>query len=319
MISLVLTVRNEAGNMARFLSTLKEQTVLPDEVVIVDGASTDGTLDVIHSYGRWLGQRLITGTVEGNIASGRNRAVQLAKGQIVAVTDGGCRLATDWLERLTKPLIADSSVDVVAGGYANDSGSFFQQCVGTLTCRAPKVENGTSFLPSSRSIAFRKSAWESVGGYPENLMTAEDTAFDMALKSKGFRFVYCPDAIVFWEQRRTLREVLRQYYRYSYGDGMAGIRGANHIRLAVFHAGLLLSAALSGVTQNLLWLGPLAVMCSWYVTRRLSRSQIPSPRLFAIPVILGTSVLMEYAMLWGFIRGRAKCVPNLHCSQKVSQ
>ena len=42
-----------------------------------------------------------------------------------------------------------------------------------------------TFLPSGRSIAFKKSAWKEVGGYPENLYTGEDTLFDLKLKEKG--------------------------------------------------------------------------------------------------------------------------------------
>jgi glycosyltransferase involved in cell wall biosynthesis len=49
MVSLISTVFNEAKNIHKLISSLKSQTVLPDEVVIVDAGSTDSTVQDLKS------------------------------------------------------------------------------------------------------------------------------------------------------------------------------------------------------------------------------------------------------------------------------
>lgn len=78
-----------------------------------------------------------------------------------------------------------------------------------------------SFLPSSRSLAFRKKAWKQVGGYPENLDTAEDLVFAQVLKQSGMAIDIACEAIVYWPQKRTWLEAFWQLFRYAQGDGQA--------------------------------------------------------------------------------------------------
>jgi len=79
-----------------------------------------------------------------------------------------------------------------------------------------------TFLPSGRSIAFKKSAWKAVGGYPENLYTGEDTLFDLKLKEIGKKFKLAKTAIVYWRGRNTIGKFIKQFYLYGKGDGESG-------------------------------------------------------------------------------------------------
>ena len=49
-VSVIMTVRNEQGSLSGLFDSLAEQTVLPGEVVVVDGGSTDRTVEVESSY-----------------------------------------------------------------------------------------------------------------------------------------------------------------------------------------------------------------------------------------------------------------------------
>ncbi len=91
------------------------------------------------------------------------------------------------------------------------------------------------FLPSSRSIAFKKSAWEKVGGYPEWLDYCEDLIFDFALRAAGFRFAFAPRAVAHFRPRENLRAFFKQYYFYARGDGKANLFFKRHlIRYATY-------------------------------------------------------------------------------------
>ena len=80
-----------------------------------------------------------------------------------------------------------------------------------------------TFLPSSRSVAFRKEAWEKVGGYPEWLDYSEDVVFDMKMIDCFGQFTFIPKAIVQFQPRSTMQQFARQYYNYASGDGHAGL------------------------------------------------------------------------------------------------
>lgn len=102
----------------------------------------------------------------------------------------------------------DESVDVVSGWYEADAKNDFERCIAEMTF--PRLseaqKNQDDFLPSSRSVAFKKAAWQNAGGYPEGLtLTAEDTLFDINLKKAGCKFVFAPKAVVYWKVRSNLK------------------------------------------------------------------------------------------------------------------
>ena len=96
-----------------------------------------------------------------------------------------------------------------------------------------------AFLPSSRSVAFRKSAWAAVGGYPEWLEHSEDLVFDKALRERFGPFAFAPEAVAYFRPRPSLRAFYRQYHAYARGDGKANLWPRRHaIRYATYLIGL---------------------------------------------------------------------------------
>ena len=85
-----------------------------------------------------------------------------------------------------------------------------------------------TFLPSSRSVAFRKSVWSEVGGYPEWLDYCEDLIYDLAIRERFGPFTFAPDALVHFRPRTTMRAFFTQYYRYARGDGKANLWPKRH-------------------------------------------------------------------------------------------
>lgn len=235
-VSVIATVLNEAGSIQALLHSLSGQARLPDEVVIVDGGSTDGTWEILQSMTAQGDYHLRALSRPGaNISAGRNAAIQAARGGIIAATDAGVRLEPDWLERLVAPFEGDSPPDVVSGFFAPDPHSLFERVLGAVTLPLLEEIDADHFYPSSRSVAFRRSAWEAVEGYPEWLDYCEDLIFDFALRDAGYKFAFAPDAVAFFRPRPDLRAYYRQYYRYARGDGKADIWRLRHlIRYATY-------------------------------------------------------------------------------------
>ncbi len=259
MISLIATVLNEGESMHRLMRSLLAQTRLPDEIIMVDGGSLDDTVAVIHSYIDRLPLRVL---VEPgcNISEGRNRAITAAQGDMIAVTDAGVELAPDWLDKITRPLMNDASCMVVGGFFNADYTNLFELAMSATVLPLRDEINPATFLPTSRSVAFRKTVWAAVEGYPEWLDYCEDLVFDLRLKqllgeTNPLPFVFVPDAVVAFRPRGTLRRFFKQYYLYARGDGKADLWRKRHsARYLTYLVALPVIFLLGAFVQPLLWL-----------------------------------------------------------------
>lgn len=220
-VTLITTVKNEEESIGLFLDSIKKQTRMPDEVIVVDGGSTDTTVSVISNSQFIISKKNVKLIKKkGNRSVGRNTAVKNSSNNIIACTDAGCILDPHWLERITFPF-KNAEIDVVAGFYKPLTKSIFEKCLSTYTCTMVDKLDQKNFLPSSRSIAFRKESWEKAKGYPEKLNTCEDLIFDRHLKDKGAKFVTEEKAFVYWPQRANIFQAARQFFAYAVGDGKA--------------------------------------------------------------------------------------------------
>jgi glycosyltransferase involved in cell wall biosynthesis len=216
----ITTVFNEEKTIEKFLDSLYEQSVLPDEISIVDAGSKDKTAHIIQEY--FDKHTEIPSKLHikpGNRSVGRNEAIKHATGNIILCSDAGCILGKNWIKHLLEKF--DLHVDVVSGYYKPTMHTVFERCLATYTCVMPDKLNEQTFLPSSRSIAFTKTAWEIVGGYPEYLNTCEDLVFAKKLKKKKLQFAFAEHAIVHWSQQKNFIQAAKQFFSYARGDGNA--------------------------------------------------------------------------------------------------
>ena len=311
MISLIATVLNEGDNIRRLFDSIKRGTLLPDEIVFVDGGSTDDTLAIMQSYADELPLRLL---VEPgcNISQGRNRAIAEARGDIIAVTDAGVVLGEAWLEAISAPLLRDPALHVVGGFFLADPQTAFETALGAATLPLPDEIDSKTFLPSSRSIAFRKSAAEAIGGYPEWLDFCEDLVFDIRLRQHGGAFAFAPDALVHFRPRSGLRQFFRQYYLYARGDGKAKLWLKRHLIRYVVYLALAPLIIVGGLAINpAIWLlfalGGVIYLAQPYrrlpAVMRLSPDRSPRVWLYCILAIPGIRFVGDLAKMIGYPAG----------------
>jgi glycosyltransferase involved in cell wall biosynthesis len=270
-VSIVITVLNEADSLPGLLDSLVAQTRPPDEVVVCDGGSTDGTLALLAAEGR-LPLRVIE-RPGANISQGRNAAIEVATGDVIAVTDAGVRLSPQWLEKIVAPF-EEATTQVVAGFFHPDSQTIFEMAMGATVLPELREIDPSRFLPSSRSVAFRKGAWAAVAGYPEWLDYCEDLIFDFRIRDRFGSFAFVPDALVYFRPRSSLRVFFAQYYHYARGDGKADLWRRRHVirYLTYLVAAPLVAAA--GAVVSPWWLALYLIAIPgmfWTGWRRLAR------------------------------------------------
>jgi glycosyltransferase involved in cell wall biosynthesis len=297
-ISLIATVLNAEEHIGAFLASIAAQTRMPDEIVIVDGGSTDGTVAALRAAD---GLTLLE-EPGANISRGRNLAIAHAAHDVVAVADADCVYGPGWLAALVAPI--EEGADVSMGWTEPIVDSVLAACVSSLGLPlSPDEVDPATFMPSARSVAFRRDALDAVGGYPEWLAIGEDMWVNHRWRERPFDLRFAPEAIAGWRPRASLGSIWTQYAKYARGDAQAGMYPERHaLRFAVY-AGLLTALASRRTWPKLLAAGG-AVS---YARTPVVRARTRAPRRRAAVTVLVPALLLftDMAKMYGYARGLA--------------
>jgi glycosyltransferase involved in cell wall biosynthesis len=223
-VSVIVPVRDEEHSIRELLDSLLKQTRPPDEIVITDGGSVDATPQIIEEYiQKGAPVRLIRA---GAALPGRGRNLGAAAAQFewLAFTDAGIRLENNWLETLLARAAQDDSIDIVYGSWEPVTDTFFKECAAIAYVPPPSPRDGIVARPRFiASTLLRREGWEQVGGFPEDLRSAEDLVFMDRLEAAGYRAVFEPRAQVHWNLRPTLLTTFKRFLVYSRNNIRAGL------------------------------------------------------------------------------------------------
>ena len=224
-VSFIATVYNEEQAIKLLLESIFSQSKFPDEIIIVDGGSTDNTIPEISSFHfpkstNKTNIKLIF--KKGNISVGRNEAIKSASNEIIVCSDAGCTLDKDWIRNIIRPF-EDGDVDVVAGYYKGSPKTVFQECLIPYVLVMPDKVNANDFLPATRSIAFKKSIWKKIGGFDEKISHGEDYLFAKKLRKFNANIRFEKNAIVYWIPRDSIKDAFVMFYRFAKGDAKSKI------------------------------------------------------------------------------------------------
>lgn len=294
-----MTLYNEVDSATNLLDSILGGSVVPSEVVVSDGGSTDGTLEALEAYAEVHASVTLIGDAGGRSA-GRNAAIAAATQSIIACIDGGCSPRSNWLERLIEPF--DTGAEWVGGFYEPDGRSPLSAAIG-LTMVYVKEEAEQHFVPSARSLAFRKDLWTEVEGFPEDVQFGEDTVFAEALSRAGHEMVFAPEAVVDWIPPSGLVSQGRTAFSWGRGDGLKGLRSDHYRRLLKAFSGS--AAVLAGASLIDLKLAPLSVIPLIPVVKDHSRHKYRHMAGFMKWFLIPLATLNGFATsLAGFLAGR---------------
>ena len=304
-VSLIVTVRDDRPGFAELLDAIAQQDELPDEVVVVDGGSKDGTLDELTARQERLPPVRVFVAPGSNIAAGRNLAVREAHYDWIACTDAGCRPVHGWLAALKQ---ASHVADIAAGTFVVEGDTALDRAVACahypvleemhdddLLVRLAHRLFGRDFRAEhagGRSMAFSRAAWEAAGGFPEHVYAGEDLAFSAAAIELGFRATLVEEARVRWRPRATWAANARMFAIYTRGDVRTKGRARHLVRLAAWIGGpgLFLKGGLAG--KVLVAAGATGYL--WLPMRRARRS-LPASEWWRVPALVALKDLAQLA------------------------
>lgn len=304
-VSFIATVCNEESTIKLLLGSLFSQSKFPDEVIIVDGGSTDNTVSEISGFQFPLSNskakiKLIF--KKGNRSVGRNEAIKNASNEIIVCSDAGCILDKDWVKNISDPF-KNSKVDVVAGYYKGNAQTFFEKCLIPYVLVMPDKVDKNNFLPATRSMAFRKSIWKKVSGFPEKFSNNEDYVFAKKLRGINANIFFEQKAIVYWTPRGNIRDAFLMFYRFAKGDSESRI-----FRPKVFLIFLRYIIAFSilflfFILRSNLMLNTLYVTFFAYIIWSIAKNFRYVNNLAAIYYLPIMQIISDIAVMSGTIRG----------------
>jgi cellulose synthase/poly-beta-1,6-N-acetylglucosamine synthase-like glycosyltransferase len=210
MISVIVPTLNEEGTLEATMKRLKTQDYDGDyEIIVADGMSEDKTINIAVKYA----DKVIAVKKKG-IAAGRNAGAKAAKGDILVFVDADTLLLPNVLGEIESSFRDEHVVGVVPTVYPMDS-SLMNVLPYWFFHRLSRASTRTGNpLLGGMCVAYRRDAFEGVGGFDERLGAGEDLDLSLRLRKSG-KFKALNDVYAYTSARR-LDEWGRFRYIYRY-------------------------------------------------------------------------------------------------------
>jgi succinoglycan biosynthesis protein ExoA len=229
----VIPCRDEASYVVGMLDALRAQDAVVDDVVIVDGGSVDGTMDVVRQYGARhpdFPLRVVT-AYGANIPAALNVGISASRSDVIVRMDSHSRPDTAYIRRALQAL-DETDAAVVGGVWQISPGGPGRMAAAIAKAVAHPMGAGDAAyrLGAGQRVerrrvdtvpfgGFRRSHWRRIGGYNEQLLVNEDYEFNYRTRQSGGSVVLDPAIRCEYFARATLATLARQYFRYGWWKG----------------------------------------------------------------------------------------------------
>lgn len=222
-ITALLVTYNEENYIEKSLLSLINQTYPSEkyEIVIIDGMSTDGTLDKINSIAkRYETHEIRILTNEKKIlASGWNIGIRAAKGEYVVRIDAHAEAKDNFIEKSIETMLKITDAVCVGGKLVTISSSNSNEVVSKVLSSPFGVGNSSFRVSDKAGYAdtavyglYRKQIFEEVGYFNEKLVRNQDIELHWRIKEYGGKFYFNPEIESVYYARNTVKKMSKQAF-----------------------------------------------------------------------------------------------------------
>lgn len=221
-VSIVIPIRNEAATIGSLLDGVLAQDYPADrfEVLVVDGASTDGSAAVVETYARRDPRVRLLQNPRCIVPTALNIAIRAARGDIICRIDGHTRVAPDYV-RIGVETLARSGADNVGGPMRSTGGGWFGDAVATATGSRFGIGSYFHYGSEEREVdtvylgMWPRRVFARIGLFDEELVRNQDDELNYRLRKAGGRVLMTPAMRSWYQNRQSVTGLLRQYYQYG--------------------------------------------------------------------------------------------------------
>jgi glycosyltransferase involved in cell wall biosynthesis len=223
-VSLIIPTYNRVQKLFRLLKSLDKLNPIPDEIVIIDDHSADGTDTLLmkwHGIKRRYDKKILIKPVNKGPADSRNLGIAHVNNEVVAFTDDDVVVTKDWIKHISARLLNGESKLAGYGGVVltlNDHvlGRYYAE---HKILEAPRTLN---YLPTV-NCGFKRRALMEVKGFNTDFRFAggEDTELCLKLRNKGYYFSKEKRAVVYHDFSPNFVDFCKMWMRYGKGTQLA--------------------------------------------------------------------------------------------------
>ncbi len=247
-ISVIVCAKNEEENVANFIPLLAEQNYPDFEIVLIDDASGDNTLEIFEQFEKqYPNVRLVK--VENNEAFWGNKkyaltlGIKAAKKEYLLFTDADCYpTSKDWITAMSSQFTMQKTIVLGYGKYEKIANSFlnkiirFENVLTTINYFS-WAKLGQPYMGVGRNMAYKKEEFFNVNGFIDHMQirTGDDELFiNQAAKGKNTTIAYTPESFSISKPKTTFSDFFNQKRRQIATANYFPVM--DQLRLGIFYA-----------------------------------------------------------------------------------
>jgi cellulose synthase/poly-beta-1,6-N-acetylglucosamine synthase-like glycosyltransferase len=223
LVSIVIPMLNESEAIGRCLHSIFEQDYPESrlEIVIADGGSTDGAREKVELLTAEKPNLKIVENPKCRTPAGLNAGIRSSKGEIIIILGAHTRIKQDFVRRNVEAM-ERKQVNCAGGTQVNVGETFVQKAIGFamgspfgLASAPYRFSRTEQFVDTVVYAAYRRSLFDEVGFFDEELFISEDAEMNWRIRKAGHRILYSPEIVSYYYPRKTVKGLFKQLFRYG--------------------------------------------------------------------------------------------------------